>query len=151
MNATAKETIPEIKLAARAVRGGLWVLLARSVKWVSQFARTVILARLLTPNDFGLFGIAFLALNLLETLSVTGMWAALIQKREPIRPYLDTVWTIELIRAAGIALALFFCAPAIASFFNTPEVGPLVRVTGLAVLFQGLSNIAVVFYEKEIE
>lgn len=151
MNATIKETIPEITLTRRTVRGGLWVLLARSVKWVLQFVRTVILARLLAPDDFGLFGMAFLSLNLLEMVSVTGMWAALIQKRESIRPYLDTVWTIELIRAAGIALALFFCAPAIASFFNTPEAGPLVKVTGLAVLFQSLSNIAVVFYEKEIE
>jgi O-antigen/teichoic acid export membrane protein len=118
---------------------------------VLQFVRTVILARLLAPDDFGMFGIAFLSLNLLETFSATGMWTALIQKRESIRPYLDTVWTIELIRAAGIALALFFCAPAIASFFNTPEAGPLVKVIGLAVVFQSLSNIAVVFFDKEIE
>ncbi len=151
MNAIIKETGPEITLTTRTVRAGLWVLLARSVKWVLQFVRTVILARLLAPDDFGLFGIAFLSLNLLETFSVTGMRAALIQKRESIRPYLDTVWTIELIRAAVIALALFFCAPAIASFFNTPEAGPLVKVTGLAVLFQSLSNIAVVYYDKEIE
>ncbi len=151
MDATIKETVPGINLARRTVQGGFWVLLARSVKWGVQFARTVVLARLLAPDDFGMFGVAFLSLNLLETVSTTGMRTALIQKKESIRPDLDTVWTIELVRATGIALALFFCGPAIASFFNTPAAGPLVKVTGLAFLFQSLSNIAVVFYEKEIE
>jgi lipopolysaccharide exporter len=137
-------------LTKRTVRGGLWVLLARGVKWALQLGRTVVLARILFPNDFGLFGIAFLSLNLLDTFSRTGLWTALIQKDEAVESYLDTAWTIEIIRAAAIATGLFFASTGIARFFGLPEAAPLVKAAGLVIILQSLSNIAVVLYEKEL-
>jgi lipopolysaccharide exporter len=151
MNATSKKMLGEENLTRRTLRGGLWMLLGRSCRWCLGLFRTVVLARLLAPDDFGLFGIAFLALGMLETFSRTGMWEALVRKSGDINPYLDTVWTIGLIRAAGIGTLLFFSAPAIASFFNAPGAEALVQASGLILALQSLSNIGVVFFEKEIE
>lgn len=145
-----RENIEE-NLTRRTLRGGLWVLMGRGCRWGLALIRTIVLARLLAPDDFGLFGIAFLALGMLETVSKTGMWAALIQKSGDIESCLDTVWTVGLIRAGCIGIVLFFAAPVIVSFFHAQGAEALVQATGLVVALQGLSNIAVVYFEKEIE
>jgi lipopolysaccharide exporter len=85
--------------------------------------RTIVLARILIPEDFGLMGIALLAMALLETFTQTGFRRALIQRTGDIRPYLDTAWTMGLLRALLLAGVLALAAPWLASFFGDP--GPL--------------------------
>ena len=87
---------PGETLSQRVVRGGLWVFGLRIVGRVFGLVRTIVLARLLAPEDFGLFGIALLTMSALETFSQTGFQAALIQKKEDIKPYLDTAWTVQV-------------------------------------------------------
>jgi len=113
--------------------------------------RTIVLARLLAPKDFGLFGIALLAMSALETFSETGFQAALIQKKGGIKPYLDTAWTMQVIRGAALALILFGIGPYVAAFFGEPAAATLLRVLGLSMLFQGFANIGVVYFQKELE
>lgn len=80
------------------------------------FIRTIILARLLEPSDFGLMGIAMLAIATLEAFSQTGFQTALIQKKENVEEYLDTAWTVSVIRGALLFFILFVLAPAVAAF-----------------------------------
>ena len=91
----------------KVIRGGLWVFLTRIIQQTLSFVRTIILARLLSPNDFGLFGIALLLLSMLDTFSQPGFKTALIQKKENITDYLNTTWTVEIIRSIFIATILF--------------------------------------------
>lgn len=88
-------------LSKRVVRGGIWVFALRITNRGLGFIRTIILARLLAPHDFGLLGIAMLAIATLETFSQTGFQASLIQKKENIKSYLDTAWTVSTIK--GVA------------------------------------------------
>jgi len=69
-------------LSKKVVSGGIWVFALRFTSRGLGFVRTIILARLLAPSDFGLLGIAMLAIATLETFSQTGFQAALIQKRK---------------------------------------------------------------------
>jgi len=87
----------------------------------------------------------------LDTFSQTGFAQALIQKKENIKPYLNAAWTVNIVRALIIALLLFLCAPFVASFFKAPAAVPIIKIIGLSVLFLGFSNIAVVYFEKELE
>lgn len=151
-----KETVkgllkPGNSLSERTIKGGLWVFSLRIVNRLFQLARTIVLARLLSPNDFGLFGIALLALSALDTFSQTGFRQALIQKKEDIKPYLDTVWTVGIIRGFLIAAILFFAAPYVAIFFKSPPAEPILKIIGLAIILQSLTNIAVIYFEKELE
>ncbi len=68
-------------LSTKVVKGGLWVFALRIINRGLGFVRTIILARLLAPEDFGLLGIGMLAILTLETFSQTGFQAALIQKK----------------------------------------------------------------------
>ena len=80
-------------LSKRVVRGGVWVFALQFINRGLGFVRTIILARLLAPRDFGLLGIAMLATSILETFSQTGFQAALIQKKENVESCLQTDWT----------------------------------------------------------
>lgn len=80
-------------LSKKVVRGGIWVFAMRITNRGLGFIRTIILARLLDPRDFGLLGIAMLAIATLETFIQTGFQAALIQKKEDDVPYLKTTLT----------------------------------------------------------
>ncbi|MGM0367986.1 MAG: oligosaccharide flippase family protein [Actinomycetota bacterium] len=77
---------------------------------------------MLSPNDFGVFGIALLVLSILSSFTQTGYSQALIQKKEKTRQYLNTAWTIGLVRGFLIATMIFILAkPAAAIFALAPE------------------------------
>jgi len=143
--------IPGDRLSQRVVHAGFWAFALRITDRVFGLARTIVLARVLSPNDFGLFGIALLGLSALNTFSQTGFQAALVQKKGDIKPYLDTAWTVHVIRGFVLAAILFGIAPYVASFFGEPMAAPLLRVLGLSAVFQGLTNIGVVYFQKELE
>ncbi len=144
-------TKPGKSLSQRTVRGGFWVFSLRIVQQIFGLARLIILARILAPHDFGLMGIALLAMSTLETFSQTGFQAALIQKKEDIESYLDAAWTVLILRGLVLFGILYFAAPYVASFFDTPEARPIIQVIGLSVLFQAFTNIGVIYFQKELE
>ena len=137
-------------LSQRVVKGGFWVFLLRITQQLFNFVRLVILARILSPNDFGLMGIALLTMATLDTFSQTGFQQALIQKKEDIKPYLDSAWTVLILRGFILFAILFFIAPYAAIFFNAPEAKPIIQVIGFAVLFQAFTNIGVIYFQKEL-
>ena len=138
-------------LSQRVARGGIWVSSLRIIERVLGFARTLILARILSPEDFGLFGITLLALSTLQTFSVTGVDKALIQKKGDIRSYLDTAWTIQALRGLLLGVILFAISPLVATFFNEPRATSLIQVVALAVIIRDFKSIGVVFFQKDIE
>ena len=144
-------------LYQRAVRSGIWVFSLRIFERALSVVKLVVLARILVPNDFGLMGIALLAMTCLETSSQTGLQQALIQKKEGTEKYLDVAWTFLLIRNLAIFALLFIGAPYIAKFFDTPKVTPIMRIIGIFLLFGGpggiggFANIGVLYFQKELE
>jgi O-antigen/teichoic acid export membrane protein len=138
-------------LSKRVVRGGVWVFALRITARGLRFIRTVILARLLAPNDFGLFGIAMLSIATLEVLTQTGFEAALVQKKEHVESYLDTAWTISAIRGTILFSILFFLAPWIAKFFDSPQATMIIRVISISALLSGFKNVGLIFFQKELE
>jgi lipopolysaccharide exporter len=129
----------------------MWVFTLRIIDQLFRLVRTLVLARLLVPADFGLFGIALLAMSALETFSETGFDAALVQKKEDTKSYLDTAWTVQVIRGVVLALIIFIVAPYVAAFFNAPAAMPILKVIAFSVLLGGFGNIGVVYFQKELE
>ena len=142
---------PGSTLSQRVVRGGFWMFALRLTDRLLTLTRTIVLARILAPSDFGLMGIALLAMSTLRAFSQTGFQAALIQKKEDIKDYLDTAWTVSVLRGFGLFAILYLTAPYIALFFETPAATPIIRVIALSVLLAGLTNVGVVYFQKELE
>lgn len=144
-------------LYQRTVRSGVWAFALRMFERGLDIVKLIILARILAPNDFGLMGIALLAMACLETFSQTGFAQALIQKKGRTEEYLDVAWTFMLMRNLAIFSLLFLGAPYIANFFEAPKVALIMRVIGLSLLFGGaggiggFANIGVLYFQKELE
>jgi O-antigen/teichoic acid export membrane protein len=141
----------EGSLQHRALRGGLWLLLGDVITRLGGLLKLAILGRLLAPEDFGLMGIALLLLKWLDYFTQTGFKDALIQKAGEIRPYLDTAWTVQLMRGTGSALVLLAAAPLAGWFFENPGAVPVVRAIALVTFFRGFNNPAVVYLRRDLD
>ncbi|MFQ6028987.1 MAG: lipopolysaccharide biosynthesis protein [Dehalococcoidia bacterium] len=142
---------PGTSLSQRIVRAGFWAMVMRVALAVANAAKMIVLARILAPGDFGLMGIAMLVLALMDIFTRTGFKAALVQQKEDIKPYLNTAWTIEVLRNLVLAGGLVLAAPLIARFFDTPDASLIIRVMTLSLVLAGLNNIAIIYFLKELE
>ena len=138
-------------LSKKVVRGGVWLFTLRITNRGLGFIRTIILARLLAPGDFGILGIAMLAASTLDAFSQTGFQSALIQKKDDVRAYLDVAWTALVIRGVLLFSVLFVTAPLIAKFFNSTQAELVIMVIAVNMLITGFGNIGIVFFQKELE
>ncbi len=114
------------------------------------FLETIILARILAPSQFGAYGIALLALGLLETLTETGVNIVLIQEKE-IEEYISSAWLVSIGRGLVITIALYLCSPLIADFFHSSESLFLLQLISLVPFLRGFINPAVVKFQKELK
>ncbi|UCG34726.1 MAG: lipopolysaccharide biosynthesis protein [Candidatus Omnitrophota bacterium] len=112
--------------------------------------KVAVLARLLSPRDFGLFGIVTLTVMTLREFSETGMHLSLIHKKENTEQYLDTAWTLGIVRGLAMGIVLFFLAPTISWFFQEPRVTPLLQVMSGYFMLLGFTNIGIVYFKKEL-
>lgn len=138
-------------LGGQAFSAGAWVLAMRGTGGALSLARSIFLARLLAPADFGVFGIATLSVAVLQTFSQTGFRHALIQKKGEIESYLDSTWTVGIIRGIALSLLLLGGAPFVALFFAEPRAVSLIRIVAVSVLVEGFHNPGVVYFRKELE
>jgi O-antigen/teichoic acid export membrane protein len=111
---------------------------------------TLVLARLLTPEDFGVVAMALVVVGLFEVMGWAGVDLAVIRQVDAGRGHYDTAWTIQVIQGGVLALALVAAAPWVAQFFGDPRVSDVVRVLALKPLLDGLENIGVVAFRKEL-
>lgn len=118
---------------------------------ILTFVKIAVLARILTPNQFGVFGIASLLLAFLEILTETGINVILIQTHEKIDKYLDSAWIVSIIRGIIIFLIILLSAPFVASFFKTPDALNIILLISLSPLIKGFINPAEVTFKKDLK
>lgn len=133
-----------------AIKGSFWLGGFRVSSRAIAFARTFILARILTPSQFGVYGIATLVLSFLEIITETGINVVLIQEKDNTESYINTAWVVSIIRGIVISSALFLAAPFIALFFNSPDAQTIVQLTALVPLIRGFINPAEVMFQKQL-
>jgi len=138
-------------LSGKVAKGGLWVFALRVSDGSLGLIKLLILARLLAPSDFGLLGVAFLIIATLDTFSQTGLDTALIQMKDNIKDYLNSVWSINIIRGFILYIILFVSAPYVAVFFNSPESTVIIRVVGITIFLRSFTNAGVIYFQKELE
>ncbi len=131
--------------------GSLWMVGLRWAVKLFGLVNTMILARLLVPEDFGLTAMAMAVVAIVSVLFEFGVDYALIQKADATRDHFNAAWTIRLIQASLAALLVVACAPLAAAFYGEPRVVGIMFVLGGATLLRGFANIGVVAFRKELE
>jgi len=132
------------------VRGSFVLVVGRLAIKLVQFARTIVLARLLFPEDIGLFGLAALSLGFMDLFLQPGFNAALIHEKGDVHKYLNTAWSGQIIRNTSMGVLVFFAAPFLGDFFGHPEIVSLTRVLALSLVIVGFENVGIVLFQKEL-
>jgi O-antigen/teichoic acid export membrane protein len=139
------------QIAKKSIHGVFWNYTSFGAGKALVFITTAILARLLTPDDFGVVALATLAVSYLSILKDLGLGAALIQRRRDVEESANTVFTLNLLLGAGLTLAAMASAPLIANFFQEPLVTPILRWLSLTFVLNSLGAIHLVRLQRELE
>lgn len=133
-----------------AVHGISWITLLRISTRSITFVRLAILGRLLTPTQFGYFGIATLFLSLIEIITETGINVFLVQEKSHIQKYINSAWAVSIIRGIILSIIILSTAGFVASIFNAPDAYPIIALISLVPLIRGFINPAIITYQKEL-
>lgn len=115
-------------LKQKAVRGVLWSTVERfSVQGV-QFLIMIVMARLLTPHDYGIIGMLAIFLAVSQSLIDSGFSQALIRKRDRTEVDNCTVFYFNIVVSTLLYVILYVSAPFVADFYDTPQLCPVMRV-----------------------
>jgi O-antigen/teichoic acid export membrane protein len=134
----------------RALRSGVWVGVSSVGIVVLSFVRGIVMARLLTPEIFGLMAVSLMATRLIEIFTETGFGAALIHRQQRFEDARDTAFSMMVIRGVGLATLSFLIAPFVAAFYSEPVVESIVRVVGISFILSGCQNINTVALQKDL-
>ncbi|WP_433779244.1 lipopolysaccharide biosynthesis protein [Flavobacterium anhuiense] len=126
-------------LSSTAVKGIIWSAIDKFAVQLGQFTISIILARILMPEDFGLLGMLAIFIALSQTFIESGMGLGLIQRQDRTNIDFSTVFVFNLAVSTLFYLLLFFSAPLIASYFDQPLLIDLTRILGLNLFINSLS------------
>ena len=131
-------------------KGSIWMLLMRfSIKGLGLIS-TVILARILMPEDFGLIAMAMTVIAFIDLFQTIGVDMALIQNKNAERDHYNTAWTIKVILGVVCGLVVAVFASISASFFNEPRLENVLYFLAIALFLYGFPNIGLVDFQKKM-
>jgi lipopolysaccharide exporter len=129
-------------IAARTVRGLRWDYARTAVIVAAQVGYTVVMARLLEPEAFGLFAVGLVVVGFGRYLAQTGLALAVVQKRHLNRDDVRAAFTASVALGIAIAVATAASAPLAARFFGEPALLPVLQLMALSFVLVGFSNTA---------
>ncbi len=132
-------------------KGVGWISAFKILSRLASFLKIAVIARILTPAQFGIFGIASLVLVFLEILTETGINVILVQTNKDIKDYLNSAWVVSIIRGILLSLLIIGISPLAVCFFKAPQAFTVILLIALVPLIRGFINPAVVKFQKELK
>src|ERR1700735_2957102 len=128
---------------------GSWLIAAQTLERCLGLVSIAILARLLTPADFGIVAVAGTVVAAVEILSAFGFDWALLRQRDLSASYLNTAWTLRVLLGLFTLTALALVGPAAAVFYRLPQLTFVLLALGLGSLVGSLENIGTVYFRRD--
>lgn len=139
------------KTKAKALSGLMWSFLEKFGAQCVTLVVSIVLARLLEPDVFGMIGIVTVFMAVLNVFVDSGLGNALIQKKDADAVDFSSVFFFNILMCTALYLLLFLIAPLIAKFFKLPELSPIIRVMGLTLIFSGINNVQKAFVARHLK
>ena len=138
-------------LKDKTVKGLGWSALDNAARYGMQFVIGIVLARLLSPDDYGLLGIIGIFTVVCTALVNGGFTTALIRKKDANEEDYNTAFICNLGMSLLLYAIVFLCAPLIAGFFGRVELTALVRVSSLGLIIGALGMVQQTRLTKRID
>lgn len=133
--------MPEKNLKSSAVNGAIWTGVEKFSRQAVQFVIGIILARILSPDDFGVIGMLAIFIAIAQTFTDSGLSSALIQKKDRTEVDCSTMFFFSMSVGVLFYLLLYATAPLIADFYNMPILTDVTRVVALSIILSGLTAV----------
>ncbi len=131
-------------------KGAAWTTILRLSYRLIGVVSTIILARLLTPDDFGVAAIAMSIFALISTLTQFGFETVLIQQKKSSAEHYNTAWTYNMFFGLLSAIILAAASGFVGEFYNKPELSYVALATSVLFILHGARNVGVVDYQKNM-
>ena len=137
--------------SSKVFSGVIWASVQRFGTMIISFVSNIVLARLLTPEDFGTIGMLLFFLAIANTFVDSGFGSAIIQKKDANQTDFSTVFFINLGLSIALYIILFISAPWIAHFYEVDILCPLLRVQGIVLIFYAFGIIQTTLLRKKMD
>ena len=132
--------LPEGTLSSHVVRGLRWKIASQSWQQVSRFIIGIVLARLLSPHDYGLAAMALVVASFIIPFADLGLGAALVQRRSISEADRSTAFWVSVGSGLVLTVGMILVSPFIADFYRNSAVGPLIAVISLSFFITSLGS-----------
>ena len=124
----------EQNLKERAIGGAIWKFAEKLGMQMMQIVIQIVLARILLPEDYGIIGLLSIFINISDVFILQGFTTALIQKKDADELDYSSVFFANLTMSAVIYIIFYAISPAVAKFYNTPQLCRVMRVLSLNII-----------------
>lgn len=149
MSGGANSGTPQ-RLSHLTLMGLLWTLLGTGSQLFLQLIAVLVLARILTPRDFGIVSAALVVVGFSATFSRLGVGPAVVQRPTLTHRHLTTGFTLSILSGALMGAAIYAAAPLIADFFLIPELTLVVRALSFKFLLEAASVMPESLLQREL-
>lgn len=132
------------------IKNFIWKLAERCGSQVITFIVSIILARLLLPEDYGKIALCMVFILILQVFTDSGLGTSLIQKKEPDRLDFSSVFYANMAIALVLYAGMYAAAPWIAAFYHMPDLSSVVRVLSLVLVGNALQNVQQAYVSKHM-
>ena len=144
------DTNPHTDLKQKTFSGFIWRLAERVCAQVVTFVVTVILARILMPEEFGLIAIVNVFVAVADVLITSVFSVALIQKKEADDVDFSSAFYASLLMAVVLYVIVFFCAPLISRLYKNDLLTLIIRVTGIKFFISAVNSVQQAFVSRKM-
>lgn len=138
-------------LILQATKGILWSTASRVIQIIIQLSITIILARLLTPEDFGVVAISLVFISLASLLNDMGLSAAIIQRQNITEEHLSTIFYVNIGAGCFLTVVMVTASPLVANFFHKEILGSVLSLLSLNFIINSFGMIQRSILEKHLE
>ncbi len=138
------------QLKNRTMSNMIWRFAERSGAEIVAFVVSIVLARLLTPDEYGTVALLTVFTTIFQVFVDSGMGNALIQKKDADQLDFSSVFYFNIIMCIVLYVILFAAAPLIALFYDDPSLTAMTRVVGLTIVVAGLKNIQQAYVSRHL-
>ncbi len=139
-----------MSLKEKMIKSYLWLGSTKLVGQTFSWVVTIVLARLLTPEDYGLVAMSAVLISLFASINEFGLGSAVIQKSDVSDEEINTVFWFCLLGGIGFYLVLFLIAPWVSSFFDEQALLEIVRLLGFTLIISSLGIVPLNMLKKKV-
>jgi lipopolysaccharide exporter len=148
---TADEGREPESLKGGVARGAAWMVAMRLTIRAIGVVNIIIVARLVTPEDFGIIAMATVLVGILEAMAEIGVAAPLLRNRTAGREHYDSAWTLQVIAGLLKAALIIASAQPFAAYYGDPRVETVLYIIALRPALDGFENIGQVNFRRDLQ